>query len=131
MVNSSKKLYQKLKIVFVISLTTFGFQIIGRLLSNSLALIADSFHVLIDFSAVAITLFAFRIAKKPHSHKMTFGFYRAEIMAAFISSCQNQRSLMVDSNKIIKKINSLMQEKFGITHCTIQTEGENDLIQPN
>jgi len=76
---------RKLKIIFLVSISTFVFQIIGGILSNSLALIADSFHLLIDFSAIGITLFAFRIANKPHSPKLTFGFHRAEIIAAFIN----------------------------------------------
>jgi cobalt-zinc-cadmium efflux system protein len=76
---------RKLKIIFVVSISTFVFQITGGILSNSLALIADSFHLLIDFSAIGITLFAFRIANKPHSPKLTFGFHRVEILAAFIN----------------------------------------------
>lgn len=72
-------------IVFFVSLSTFVFQLVGGILSNSLALIADSFHLLIDFSAIGVTLFAFKIAKKPHSVKLSFGFHRAEIVAAFIN----------------------------------------------
>lgn len=76
---------RKLRIVFFISICIFVFQILGGIMSNSLALIADSFHLLIDFSAIAITLLAFRIAKRPHSSNLTFGFHRAEVMAAFIN----------------------------------------------
>lgn len=83
--NTDKQIQKNLTVVFVVSLATFGFQIIGGILSNSLALIADSFHLLIDFSAIAIALFAFKIAKRPHNSKMTFGFHRAEIIAAFIN----------------------------------------------
>ena len=83
--NKSNNIQRKLVIVFGVSLGTFVFQITGGILSNSLALIADSFHLLIDFSAIGITLFAFRIAKKPHSPRLTFGFHRAEIIAAFIN----------------------------------------------
>ena len=81
----TKKIQKRLSIVFIVSLATFGFQITGGILSNSLALIADSFHLLIDFSAIAIALLAFRIAQRPHNSKMTFGFHRAEIVAAFIN----------------------------------------------
>jgi len=83
--NDQSFIQRKLKIIFVVSISTFVFQITGGILSNSLALIADSFHLLIDFSAIGITLFAFRIANKPHSPKLTFGFHRAEIIAAFIN----------------------------------------------
>ena len=71
--------------MFAVSLATFGFQITGGILSNSLALIADSFHLLIDFSAIAIALLAFRISQRPHNSKMTFGFHRAEVVAAFVN----------------------------------------------
>ena len=83
--NDHNIILKKLKIIFVVSISTFVFQITGGILSNSLALIADSFHLLIDFSAIGITLFAFKIANKPHSPKLTFGFHRAEILAAFIN----------------------------------------------
>ena len=81
----TKKIQKKLSIVFAVSLATFGFQITGGILSNSLALIADSFHLLIDFSAIAIALLAFRISQRPHNSKMTFGFHRAEVVAAFVN----------------------------------------------
>ena len=83
--NHSHKIQKRLSIVFAVSLATFAFQITGGFLSNSLALIADSFHLLIDFSAIAIALLAFRIAQRPHNSKMTFGFHRAEIVAAFVN----------------------------------------------
>lgn len=75
----------RLWLVFVISISIFVLEIIGGILSNSLALISDSFHVMLDFSAIGISLIAFRIAKKPHSVKLSFGFHRAEIVAALIN----------------------------------------------
>ena len=80
-----KTIQKKLEIVLAISATIFVFQMVGGILSNSLALIADSFHILIDFSAIIITLFAFKLAKRPASPKLSFGFHRAEIIAAFIN----------------------------------------------
>lgn len=76
---------KRLKIVFVIAASLFVFELIGGLLSNSLALIADSLHVFLDLSAIGISLIAFRIAKKPHSAKLTFGFHRSEVVAAFVN----------------------------------------------
>ena len=76
---------KKLGIVFVISVAIFIFEIVGGLLSNSLALITDSLHVMLDFSAIGISLIAFRIAQRPHSSYLTFGFHRAEIIAAFVN----------------------------------------------
>lgn len=75
----------KLWLVFVISISVFVMEVVGGILSNSLALISDSFHVMLDFSAIGVSLIAFRIAKKPHSTKLSFGFHRAEIIAALIN----------------------------------------------
>jgi len=76
---------KKLGIVFAISIFIFVVELVGGFLSNSLALITDSLHVLLDFTAIGISLLAFRIAKRPHSSKMTFGFHRIEIVAAFVN----------------------------------------------
>jgi len=75
----------KLWLVFVISVSVFVIEIVGGILSNSLALISDSFHVMLDFFAIGISLIAFRIAKKPHSTKLSFGFHRIEIIAALVN----------------------------------------------
>ena len=75
----------KLWLVFVVSVSVFVMEIVGGILSNSLALISDSLHVMLDFFAIGISLVAFRIAKKPHSAKLSFGFYRIEIVAALIN----------------------------------------------
>ena len=83
--NKIPRMEKRLWIVFVIAIFLFVFEIVGGVLANSLALIADSLHVLVDFSAIGISLFAFRIAKKQHSSKLTFGFHRAEIIAVFVN----------------------------------------------
>lgn len=61
-------------------------EVIGGLLSGSLALISDSIHNLSDTIAIALSYFANRIARKPNNAKKTFGYKRAEILAAFINS---------------------------------------------
>lgn len=76
---------RKLSTVFIITVSLFVFQLIGGIFSNSLALIADSFHIMVDFSSIGIALFALKLSQKPHSSKLTFGFHRAEIVAAFIN----------------------------------------------
>lgn len=49
----------------------------GGYFSNSLAIFTDASHMLIDFIGYAISLTAIWIAKRPASHRMTFGWYRA------------------------------------------------------
>lgn len=76
---------RKLGMVFFIAIGVFVIELVGGLASNSLALISDSFHIMLDFVAIGISLFAFKVAKRPHSSQLTFGFHRAEIMAAFVN----------------------------------------------
>lgn len=54
----------------------------GGWLSGSLALLADAGHMLVDATAVGLGLFAIWIAQKPATHAKTYGYYRAEILAA-------------------------------------------------
>jgi cobalt-zinc-cadmium efflux system protein len=58
---------------------------VGGFLSNSLALIADAGHMLTDVAAMMLTLTAFWFAARPATSKKTFGYYRLEILAAFVN----------------------------------------------
>jgi cobalt-zinc-cadmium efflux system protein len=60
-------------------------QIIGGVLSGSIALIADAIHNLSDALSLIIALFARRIARRPADATMTFGYARAETIAALIN----------------------------------------------
>ena len=60
-------------------------EVVGGLLTNSLALLADAGHMLSDVAAVALTLFAMWIARRPATAARTFGYYRAEILAALVN----------------------------------------------
>lgn len=57
-------------------------EIIGGILTNSLALISDAAHMFTDTAALAISLAAIRIGKRPADSERTFGYYRFEILAA-------------------------------------------------
>ena len=58
---------------------------VGGWLSNSLALLADAGHMLTDVAALSLTLAAIWIAERPATDKKTFGYYRYEILAAFVN----------------------------------------------
>ncbi len=58
---------------------------VGGWYTNSLALIADAGHMLTDVAALSLTLGAIWFASRPATEKKTFGFYRIEILAAFIN----------------------------------------------
>ena len=58
---------------------------VGGWWTNSLALIADAGHMLTDVAALTLTLFAFWFAARPATEKKTYGYYRLEILAAFVN----------------------------------------------
>lgn len=57
-------------------------EVIGGLLTQSLALLSDAAHMFTDTAALAIALAAIHIAKRPADQKRTFGYHRFEILAA-------------------------------------------------
>ncbi len=60
-------------------------EFLGGWLTNSLALIADAGHMLTDVAALSLTLFAFWFAARPATSRKTYGYYRLEILAAFVN----------------------------------------------
>ena len=58
-------------------------EVVGGYLSGSLALIADAGHMLTDAAAIVMALVAMWIAEKEASIERTFGYQRAEVLAAF------------------------------------------------
>src|SRR6056297_3460694 len=60
-------------------------QIVGGILSGSLALIADALHNFSDMASLVIAFVARKIARKPADERMTFGYGRIEIVAALIN----------------------------------------------
>ena len=56
----------------------FSGEIIGGLLSNSLAIATDAAHLLTDFASFMISLFAIYMSSKPRSQRMSFGWHRYE-----------------------------------------------------
>lgn len=61
-------------------------EIIGGILSGSLALLSDAVHNLSDTVAIALSYIANKIAQRPKDAKRTYGYKRAEILSAFINS---------------------------------------------
>ncbi len=66
----------------VITALWFLIELIAGFYTNSLALLADAAHMLTDLAALGLSLFAQRIAFRPATHEKTFGYLRAEILAA-------------------------------------------------
>jgi cobalt-zinc-cadmium efflux system protein len=60
-------------------------ELVGGYLTNSLALMSDAAHMFTDMGAMALALFAFWISSRQASESKTFGYYRAEILAALVN----------------------------------------------
>ncbi len=76
---------QRLKWVLIITALFMVAEIVGGLLSGSLALLADSGHMFTDAAAIGLSLFAMRIAQRPPNTKRTVGYVRLEILAALVN----------------------------------------------
>jgi len=73
---------RRLGLTLVITAGYMAAEVVGGLVSGSLALLADAGHMLSDAAALALALFAMWIAARPPTPKATYGFYRTEILAA-------------------------------------------------
>lgn len=76
---------QRLKWALIISSVYFFAELTAGFLTNSLALLSDAGHMLSDIGALALSLFAFRVAKRPATHHSTYGYHRVEILAALFN----------------------------------------------
>ncbi|MGA2238416.1 MAG: cation diffusion facilitator family transporter [Candidatus Bathyarchaeia archaeon] len=74
-------------LVAAVSITAsfFVIELVGGILTNSLALQTDAFHMLTDVVALAYALVAVRLAQRPVSLRRTYGYYRVEILSAFLN----------------------------------------------
>jgi cobalt-zinc-cadmium efflux system protein len=68
-----------------ITASFFVIELVGGILTNSLALQTDAFHMLTDVVALAYALVAARLAQRPVSLRRTYGYYRVEILSAFLN----------------------------------------------
>ncbi len=71
-----------LTIAFCIALGLLVVEVVGGIAANSLAVLADAGHVLTDVTGIGLSLAAMWIAGRPATDGRTFGYYRAEILAA-------------------------------------------------
>nr|WP_299246098.1 cation diffusion facilitator family transporter [uncultured Halomonas sp.] len=74
--------------VFWAMLLTAGFmiaEIVGGIVSGSLALLADAGHMFSDSASLAMALVAFRLSSRSPDHQRTFGYQRFQVLAAFVN----------------------------------------------
>ena len=92
---------QRIRMRWVLGMTA-GFmvaEVVGGVLSNSLALLADAGHMFTDVAALTLSLVAMRLAQRPPSPTKTYGYVRLEILAALV----NGAALVVIAVFILKE----------------------------
>jgi cobalt-zinc-cadmium efflux system protein len=77
---------KKLALVFGFTLLYLIVEVVGGILTNSLALLADAGHMLTDVGGLGLALFAIRFAERPATPGRTYGYYRVEILAAVVNA---------------------------------------------
>lgn len=76
----------RLKLVLLVTCAVIAVEVVGAWVSGSLALLADAGHMVTDAAAVGLALSASSMATRPATSKRTFGFHRAEILAALANA---------------------------------------------
>jgi len=82
---SRRGFIKPLLLVFGLNLGYSVIELIGGLWTQSLALVADAGHMFVDVVAVGLSLFACWLADKPATKDKSYGYYRVEILVAFIN----------------------------------------------
>jgi cobalt-zinc-cadmium efflux system protein len=78
----------KERAIAIAAILTGGFmgaEVVGGLISGSLALLADAGHMLTDFASLVLASLAFRLARRPSDWRRTYGFDRFSVLAAFVN----------------------------------------------
>ncbi|HJU64909.1 MAG TPA: cation diffusion facilitator family transporter, partial [Gemmatimonadaceae bacterium] len=76
---------RRLRWALWITLAVLIAELVGGLLANSLALLADAGHVLTDAAALGLSLFVAWFSRRPVTPRRTYGYLRWEILAAFLN----------------------------------------------
>lgn len=77
---------KRLTIILGLTSTYLVAEVVGGLLTGSLALLADAGHMLTDVAGLALALIAIRFAESPATPERTYGYYRVEILAALTNA---------------------------------------------
>ncbi len=75
----------RVKLALILTGAGMAIEFVGGYLSNSLALISDAWHMLTHLFALGMSYFAILISTRPVTKKRTYGFYRSEVLAAFVN----------------------------------------------
>lgn len=76
---------RRLVIALALALVTAAGEVIGGIVSGSLALLADAGHVVTDATALALALGAVWLSNRPHTRRLTYGYHRVEVLTASLN----------------------------------------------
>lgn len=77
---------RRMWVVFGLTATFLVVEVVGGILTRSLALLSDAAHMFTDVMALAIAIAAMRLSSLPADRKRTFGYHRFEILAAALNA---------------------------------------------
>src|SRR5690349_22069156 len=77
---------RRLLLVLLLTLAVVVVEVVGAVVSGSLALLADAGHMLTDAAGIVIALSASLLAARPVTARRTYGYHRAEIFAAVVNA---------------------------------------------
>lgn len=83
--SSNSSNLRRVMIALVLTGSFMLVEVIGGILSGSLALLADAGHMLTDTMALTLAAMAFYVSKRPPDGKLTYGYQRFQILAAFVN----------------------------------------------
>lgn len=83
--HSTNSNMRRVMLALVLTAAFMIVEVIGGILSGSLALLADAGHMLTDTMALALAAVAFQVSKRPADAKLSFGYQRFQILAAFVN----------------------------------------------
>jgi cobalt-zinc-cadmium efflux system protein len=76
---------KRMIIILCLVISIMIIEIVGGIISNSLSLLSDAAHMLVDGLAIGLALFASIVASRPATSRKTYGYYRVEIIAALVN----------------------------------------------
>ena len=118
-----------LKLVFGFTSLYLVAEVVGGLLTGSLALLADAGHMLTDVAGIGLALMAIRFGERPATPKRTYGYYRVEILAALTNAVVLigiSIYILYEAYQRFKNppVHDTITHNFNISHVTVQLERE-------
>ena len=119
---TNKETIKRLNAASILCLIFIIVEVIGGMLSSSLAVLSDAAHLFADLASFIVAIIAARLARLPPNSSNTFGFHRAEALAALYSmSCLWIVSLFLGIEACRRGYNFLILENEGVVNGKIMS----------